>query len=68
MSQLRYQCFCYNSTFNVIFLYIQVKIKVSMFLENIFLITLEMHCLLVRSNYVRKLDTISLCGRSLILG
>ena len=46
----------------------KLRIKVSRFLENVFLITLEMHCLLVRSNYVRKLDTINLRAGSLFLG
>ena len=90
MSQLRYQCFSYNSRFNVIFWYVQlthtsyviitlflglslgdtlyyVTTTFSRFLENVFLITLEMHCLLVRFNYVRKLDTITSRVGSLFL-
>ena len=46
----------------------KLRIRVSRFLENIFLITLEMHCLLVRSNNVWKLDTISLHCWVLIFG
>ena len=46
----------------------KLRIKVSRFLENVFLITLEMHCLLVRCNHVRKLDKISLRAGSLFLG
>ena len=46
----------------------KLRIKVSRFLENVFLITLEMHCLLVHSNYVWKLDTLSLRAGSLFLG
>ena len=91
MSQLRYQCFCYNNTFNVIFWYVQVTHKsyviitlflglslwdtlyyvtttFSRFSENEFLITLEMRCLLLRSNYVRKSDTITLGAVSSFLG
>ena len=46
----------------------KLRLKVFRFLENVFLLTLEMYCLLVRSNYVRKLDTISLRAGSLFLG
>ena len=44
------------------------QIHFSRFLENVFLITLEMHCLLACSNYVRKLDTITLHAGSSFLG
>ena len=46
----------------------KLRIKVSRFLEKVFLITLEMYCLLVRSDYVRELDTIGFCAGSLFLG
>ena len=91
MLRQRYQCFCYNNTFNVIFWYVPVTnnnyVMISWFLgfsfwdalyyvttaffqvpKNVFLITLEMHCLLVRSKYVRNLDTITLCAGSSFLG
>ena len=66
--QLRYRCFCYSNTFNVIFWYIQVTHKSFQVPRKPTLITLEINCLLIRSNYVRKLDTISLRAVSLFLG
>ena len=73
LSQLRYQCFCYNSTFVMVLkwlgnglvchceiLSIMWQLHFSRFLKNVFLITLEIRCLLVRSNYLRKYDTVTL--------
>ena len=87
----KFQCFCYNNTFNVVFWYAQVThnsyVINTLFFglslwdtlcyvttifcqvpKNVFLTTLEMRCLLVRSNYVRKLDTITLRVGSSFLG
>ena len=44
------------------------QLHFSRFLESVFWITLEMRCLLVRSNYLRKLGTITLRGGSSFLG
>ena len=44
------------------------QLHFSRFLENVFLITLEIRCLLVRSNYLRKYDTIALRVGASFLG
>ena len=45
-------------------LFIMSQLHFSRFLKNVFLIALEILCLLVRSNYARKYDTILRVGSS----
>ena len=47
-------------------LFIMSQLHFSRFLKNVFLIALEILCLLVRSNYARKYDTILRVGSSFL--